>query len=249
MTCSTTTIRGGYDSAAGAVPVRLQQRVEMRQNQNEVYVQYGCGWSAPAGWRNFDASPTLRFERLPLIGHLYQKNKQRFPENVEYGDIVKGLPLPANSCDGVYCSHVLEHLSLQDFRTAVRNTLRILKPGRTFRLVVPDLEICCRNYLEDARPDAAIRFLQDTCLGEERRPRSLRGFMSTWLGNSKHLWMWDLRSIVAELQGAGFTRIRRAGFGDSGNAMFALVEERSRWDGCLGVECVKPAEAGELAAA
>ncbi|CAO5043555.1 MULTISPECIES: hypothetical protein [Microcystis] len=28
------------------------------------YVQYGCGWSAPSQWRNFDASPTLRFERM-----------------------------------------------------------------------------------------------------------------------------------------------------------------------------------------
>ena len=58
------------------------------------YVQYGCGWSAPKEWRNFDASLTLRFERLPLIGHLYTKNESRFPGNVEYGDIVKGLPIP-----------------------------------------------------------------------------------------------------------------------------------------------------------
>ena len=35
---------------------------------NEVYVQYGCGWNAPRGWRNFDASPNLRIDHLPLIG-------------------------------------------------------------------------------------------------------------------------------------------------------------------------------------
>ncbi len=93
------------------------------------YLQYGCGWSAPKGWRNFDASPTLRFERLPLIGRLYTRNSQRFPENVEYGDIVKGLPVAEESFHGVYCSHVLEHLSLADFRTALINTWRILKGG------------------------------------------------------------------------------------------------------------------------
>ncbi len=45
---------------------------------NTQCVQYGCGWSAPFSWRNFDASLTLRFERLPLIGHLYTKNESRF---------------------------------------------------------------------------------------------------------------------------------------------------------------------------
>ena len=79
---------------------------------NDLYIQYGCGLSAPMEWRNFDASPTLRFERLPVIGQFYTKNDKRFPTNVEYGDIVKGLPVEINSCKGVYCSHILEHLSL-----------------------------------------------------------------------------------------------------------------------------------------
>jgi hypothetical protein len=210
------------------------------QNNNEVYVQYGCGWSAPAGWRNFDASPTLRVERLPVVGRLYQKNKQRFPENVEYGDIVKGLPLPRNSCDGVYCSHILEHLSLQDFRTALTNTFKILKPNRTFRLVVPDLEVCCKRYLQDADTEAALRFLRDTCLGEETRPRTIPAVLRSWLGNSRHLWMWDFRSMAAELEAAGFAHIRRASFGDSGDSVFSQIEDRTRWDDCLGVECRKP---------
>lgn len=211
----------------------------------QLYVQYGCGWSAPAGWRNFDASPTLRFERLPLVGRLYRRNARRFPDDVEYGDIVKGLPIGPESCDGVYCSHILEHLALQDFRAALRNTLAILRPRRTFRLVVPDLEIYCRRYLEDRQPEAAFRFLRDTCLGEESRPRSLGAFVTAWLGNSKHLWMWDFRSIARELESAGFTAIRRASFGDSGDPMFARTEDPDRWADCLGVECVKPAAPGQ----
>lgn len=215
---------------------------------NAMYVQYGCGWSAPAGWRNFDASPTLRFERLPLVGRLYQRNARRFPESVEYGDIVRGLPLGADSCDGVYCSHVLEHLSLQDFRTALRNTCRILRPGRTFRLVVPDLELCCRRYLEDSQPQAALTFLRVTLLGEETRPRGFKAFLTSWLGNSRHLWMWDFRSMASELEAAGFTRVRRASFGDSDDPMFARSEDRDRWHDCLGVECVKPPVRAQAAA-
>ena len=34
------------------------------------YVQYGCGLSAPNEWINFDVSPTLRIQKIPIIGSL-----------------------------------------------------------------------------------------------------------------------------------------------------------------------------------
>ena len=204
------------------------------------YVQYGCGFSAPEGWRNFDASPTLRFERLPLLGKLYTRNAKRFPENVEYGDIVKGLPVAPDSCDAVYSSHVLEHLSLDGMRTALRNTFVILRPGGTFRLVVPDLEQCVRQYLDDKTSDAALSLMRSTTLGVESRPTSLKGFLAAWLGNSQHLWMWDQKAMDAELRSAGFERVRRAALGDSPDPKFREVEEKERWDDCLGMEGTKP---------
>jgi len=207
--------------------------------QERLYVQYGCGWSAPRGWRNFDASPTLRFERLPILGRLYTKNTGRFPENVEYGDVVSGLPVGNSACDGVYCSHVLEHLALSDFRLALNNTHRILKPNAIFRLVLPDLLIYAQRYINSAAPEASMLFLRETCLGEETRPRSIKGLLTSWLGNSKHLWMWDFKSIVPELQQAGFADIRRARCGDSRDPMFAAVEREDRWEDCLGIECRK----------
>ena len=103
-------------------------------------------------------SPTLRFERIPLIGKIYTKNKARFPDNVEYGDIVKGLPVGAGSCEAVYCSHVLEHLSLEDFRYALKNTFELLGSGGIFRLVVPDLEYSITRYIESDSLDAAQVF-------------------------------------------------------------------------------------------
>jgi len=204
------------------------------------YVQYGCGWSAPSGWRNFDASPTLRFERLPLVGSLYTRNASRFPENVKYGDIVKGLPVPDKSCSGIYCSHVLEHLSLEDFRTAIRNTYRLIKPGGIFRLVLPDLEYHVNKYLRDSKDDSALTFLRETSLGRERRPRGVKSFFLDWMGNSQHLWMWDFKSLNTELERIGFVSIRRAYFGDSADLTFQQVENKGRWDNCLGLECYTP---------
>lgn len=133
---------------------------------NNKYVQYGCGWSAAENWRNFDSSPTLRFERIPIIGKLYIKNDTRFPKNAEYGDIVKGLPIPDNSCKAVYCSHILEHLALDDFKQAIINTHKILQSGGYFRLVLPDLEYSINRYINDSSTGSASVFLKETSLGK-----------------------------------------------------------------------------------
>ena len=206
---------------------------------NSEYVQYGCGCSAPGSWRNFDASPTLRFERIPIIGRIYTKNASRFSQNVEFGDIVRGLPIPDKSCAGVFCSHVLEHLSLHDFRQALVNTHRLLKAGACFRLVLPDLEYSIAKYVSDSSADAVHNFMRETSLGREKRNRGFVGFVSEWLGNSQHLWMWDFRSIAQELATAGFESIRRAEFGDATDERFNEVEVEERWKNCLGVECRK----------
>src|SRR5262245_4439288 len=139
-----------------------------------MYAQFGCGLCAPPGWRNFDASPTLRLQRLPIVGRLLAQGNVVFPAEVEYGDIANGLPLPDRSCQGVYCSHVLEHLSLSDLRKAVRETYRILAPGGLFRLVIPDLEYQARAYLGSQSADAAIDFMRGTLLGKEERKRSIK---------------------------------------------------------------------------
>ena len=91
-----------------------------------IYINYGCGMRFADNWINFDASPNLFMERLPILGLFYIGNKSegkiRFPKEILFGDIVKGLPLRERSVAGVYSSHVLEHLSLIDFRIALQNT-------------------------------------------------------------------------------------------------------------------------------
>jgi predicted SAM-dependent methyltransferase len=209
---------------------------------NLQYVQYGCGWYphyASKNWRNFDASPTLRLERIPLLGRFIRKNETRFPQNVEYGDIIYGLPVLENSCKVVYCSHVLEHLSLEDFRKAIRNTHKILESGGTFRFVLPDLEYYIQKYIDDPTCERANNFMHYTGLGKEKRNRSLKEFVFEWLGNSQHLWMWDYKSLKNELEQAGFVKVRRAQFADSIEPMFQEIEFWERWENCLGLECKK----------
>lgn len=205
------------------------------------YVQYGCGFKAPAEWINYDSSPTLRFEKLPLIGKLYTLNKQRFPKNVKYGDIVKGLPEKSNSCDGVFCSHVLEHLAYNDFINAIKNTYDILKPGGIFRGVVPDLRYSILLYVEKygERDAPANEFMRNTLMGAESRPKSLASNIQALYGNSHHLWMWDYKSLEFELKKNGFINVRPCQYADSLDPFFDLVEEKKRFLKAAAFECQK----------
>ena len=49
--------------------------------------------------------------------------------------------------DVVYHSHLLEHLQQEEGEDLIQECFRVLKPGGILRIVVPDLERICRDYL------------------------------------------------------------------------------------------------------
>ena len=210
------------------------------QSQN---VQFGCGTCAPESWLNFDAGPAFLLEkRFPFLkASLVRRGFPDYPKNILYGDVIKGLPVAPNVAERVYCSHVLEHLALEDCRKTLRNVLSYLRPGGVFRFVLPDLEFYAREYLNSDQSNAAQIFMAETYLGEQVGARGLRSLPRAIFGRSQHLWMWDYKSFVPELEAAGFTALRRAQFGDSGDPLFADVESEGRWVNCLGMEGRKPA--------
>lgn len=206
------------------------------------YVQFGCGTCAPETWQNFDAGPAFWLQsRLSFLTPLLVKRGfPDYPKNIKYGDVIKGLPVAPQSAEAVYCSHVLEHMTLEEFRVAIRNVFSYLRPGGTFRLVLPDLEQLITSYVNDPSPEAASRFMRESYLGEANLSRGLKAMPAALFGRSRHLWMWDYKGIAEQLAEAGFTDIRRAQLGDSPDPRFAEVESEGRWTDCLGVDCKRP---------
>ena len=215
-----------------------------QQNGLGVYIQFGCGTCAPASWLNFDAGPAFWLEKkLPFLKPMLVK--RGFPDypanNIRYGDVIKGLPVAPGSATAVYCSHVLEHLARNEFRQALRNVYSYLAPGGTFRAVQPDLEWLAKRYVDSPDSEAASRFMRESDLGVDEQKGGAAGALRLLFGRSSHLWMWDYKNMVRELEAVGFIDIRRAQCRDNPDPIFHEVEEFSRWENCLGVECRKPA--------
>jgi SAM-dependent methyltransferase len=138
---------------------------------------------------------------------------------------------PTGAC-GVYCSHVLEHLARDDLALALRNTLRILRPGGIFRLVVPDLHWRAARYMDgitSGNQFAADQFMTTASLGRCTRPKGIISLAREYFGHSAHLWMYDFASLKARLEATGFVAIRRCDLGDARDRMFDLVEEAGRF--------------------
>lgn len=94
-------------------------------------VNLGCGRRVHPQWVNFDFVASV--------------------PGVRQADLRKGIPLPDQSVDAIYHSHVLEHFSRPDGERLLKECCRVLKPGGTIRVVVPDLEQIARGYLESLK--------------------------------------------------------------------------------------------------
>lgn len=62
-------------------------------------------------------------------------------------DLLRRLPLGDATCDVVYSSHFLEHIPRAKVGNFLSECYRVLKPGGTLRLVLPDFEAMCKEYL------------------------------------------------------------------------------------------------------
>ncbi|MCR4922701.1 MAG: methyltransferase domain-containing protein [Lachnospiraceae bacterium] len=64
-------------------------------------------------------------------------------------NLLKKLPFSDNEVDAIYSSHMIEHFTSDQAHSWLKECHRVLKPGGVIRLVAPDLENACRNYLNE----------------------------------------------------------------------------------------------------
>jgi predicted SAM-dependent methyltransferase len=66
-------------------------------------------------------------------------------------NLLKRLPSDSETCDLVYSSHLIEHLTQKDARVLIKECYRALKPSGIIRLSLPDFEEMANAYVEAKR--------------------------------------------------------------------------------------------------
>lgn len=118
---------------------------------------------------------------------------------------ITSIDLPDNSMDGVYASHVLEHVETWEVQPALGEVLRVLKPGATAIIVTPDLVAWCREIIEN--PGDVERVTPGTGMGPVSPLDALFGFQSdvyAGLEGMRHRTAFTALTLADHLRVAGF---------------------------------------------
>lgn len=192
--------------------------------KSKIKLNLGCGMVRPEGWVNADSSVNS-FLQKSFIGSLLTK-KLKLVEykdhNVIYVNLNKRWKYSDNSVDVVYSSHVLEHLSISKSEQFLNEAYRVLKPGGTIRIVVPDLFQLSNEYLQKysegdaSASDSFLYFMNMHVEGQYRSTSVLHRILGI-LQNypHQHKYMYDRISLKGKLVNNGFSNIKEATYGES----------------------------------
>ena len=97
------------------------------------------------------------------------------------------------SADVIYACHVLEHATRSTALLALTRWYRVLKPGGTLRIAVPDMRAVCEYYVNHGNLNELSAFFW----GSQKHDHDV------------HYTGWDFETLQRDLQGASFIDIKR----------------------------------------
>ena len=179
-------------------------------------LNWGCGAHVAPGWINSDIKDEPGVDLV--------------------ADIKQGLPLEPNSIDYAVSIHALPEFSYPELVPALEELHRVLAPGATLRLALPDLRRGIDAYLAGEEDYFKVGRDEVTSLGGRFIVQML------WYGYSRMLFTTDF--ALELLQRAGFAEPRECAFGVTASGIAEIVELDNREDESFFVEARKPERSG-----
>jgi predicted SAM-dependent methyltransferase len=120
-----------------------------------------------------------------------------------YWDLRYGIPFADGTVDAIYSSHLFEHLPYEDGQKLLGESLRVLKPGGSFSIVVPNARLYIEHYM-----------------GSRDLPEEYFGWQPAYNGTTRidalnyvaymageHKYLFDEENLLHILSAAGFERV------------------------------------------
>lgn len=176
-----------------------------------VLVNIACGNSYVDGWLNLDYAPVS--------------------PTVKQANLLGRLPMEDGVADVVYSSHFLEHIPRRRVPGFLAECFRILKPGGQIRLVLPDLDELCREYLRQReagaheKADFVVLEMLDQCVRSESG-----GELGAFYGSLSRGGTSDMVAYVAARSGDDLSGVSSVATVSAWRRAFkALREPRKIW--------------------
>lgn len=183
------------------VKPRVKQLLE---REGDIKLNVGCGTDYKDGWINIDNNSDANIEKLDLNWDL------RHP-----------LPFPENSVDYIFNEHFIEHLTVEEGQAAIKDLMRVLKPGGVMRIATPDLEVTVDKYINlSLEEDSAIKKFNLEFI-KTRAERINVGFRY-W----GHKWIYDWEELSRRLREAGCMKVKRVELRESKHIALRNLETR-----------------------
>lgn len=185
----------------------------------------------------FGLTPIQKFVSGPILSAVNKRKPSRYLEigpgpkrlegfetfnitggpNVDYvGDATRGLPFEDNSFDLLYASHILEHVAWYKTDEVLREWVRVLKPGGSLEIWVPNGLKIAKAFV-DAETTGAKTFHEDNWwrFNEQKDPTKwMAGRIFSYGDGSgrQHHFNWHLaffseRYLKQLLTNAGLTDV------------------------------------------
>lgn len=132
-----------------------------------------------------------------------------------FWDLTYGIPFPDESVSMIYSSHLFEHLTFREGQRFLDECKRVLRPGGTFSICVPNARLFIEAYLNpgsliescltSATPDLKKNFVYTPAYNFTTRMDLIN---YTAYMNGKHHYMFDEENLLFILKAKGFTKVR-----------------------------------------
>jgi predicted SAM-dependent methyltransferase len=206
-------------------------------NLSNVFKKYnlGCG---PKIYENF---LNIGFWSQLENGRIYKDLNGTSNTFMLNHDLRNGVPAADNSLDLAYHSHMLEHLSYQDGIIFLKECFRVLKPGGTMRILVPDLELWINAYVNN-NTFFFDQYRRYGGIDPDIYVTKAAVFMGM-LHNHEHRCGYDFESLKWLVEYVGFSDVKRTlyALGEVENLEVLESTDPLKTMESLCIECKKPA--------
>jgi SAM-dependent methyltransferase len=174
-------------------------------------LNWGCGRSPQPGWINSDRHPRPGIDLVC--------------------DIRKGLPIENDALDYAVSVHVLGELAYAELVPALQELRRVLKPGGTLRLILPDLLKGVEAFRAGDRDYFTVPNEDVEQLG------SKLAVQLTWYGHTRSVFVPEFAEEL--LFKAGFSSIAHCKFKETRTRWPEIVELDNRERESFCIEATK----------